>query len=1027
LISYIGSNKPSPDGRNALSLGGHDTLSVGKSRLTLQGDGNIVLYNSDGAPWASNSVGSGGRYAVMQPDGNFVLYNNNDFPLWSSQTNGRGSTPYCLALFGYGHITLYDSDCTDLWHAGSEIKQNPDGSCVTHNVVEGDNCDSIASTYGITIDDIITFNKGKDRTWGFKGCGPDLQRGKICVSTGDPPAPDLQKDEKGNAVQCGYGVFGNGTNVKCPLNLCCSRSGFCGMTSEFCGVKDPSANPGVNDCQDECEFKYKQVGPAPSDFKKIGYYESWNKNWPCLNMDISALQQTVVTDHYTHVHYSFVNIAPDYTLPYPGNDFVRFSQISGTKKIASFGGWAFSTEANTTWIFVDATKPANRGRFISSLVEFARRYSLDGLDFDWEYPGASDIPGAANNAGPQDGSNYLAFLRELRQAYKGSISIAAPASFWYLKGFPIKEISEVVDYIVYMTYDLHGQWDAEREWTKPLLRSHVDWEETMQSLTMISAKAGVESRKVILGLGTYGRSFQPADINCDKAQSLEDKDGCRFTGTFTVSNASPGRCTGTSGYISNAEIQEIRDGKVAGSQLVKAYYDSRSDSEIMTYTVNGNPNWVSYMTETTMNGRMNKARGLGLGGTVEWAMDLLKFTSESDDYDPDDYKGVMILGGLLDYDDDDDDDDDGGSHDISKCRKDIKSLEEAEREPQQCASYAACQALLYMGRGIRQDYNDLNKPYRKFGPCPKRRLDDPAGMNCIPIVGDDSYATHFQYFFEGVVERVNWNIMQLLSSAEEKDGKLQSNFRRFVDCHGKCYKNGITIDIINEDEMNNKLSKMVGSKYNLTRDSVVFNYKFGSDKVKYHNFPVADKSIKVVNPMKSMNEDIGNLDLVLSRLENGLKNNDEDFFRLANASSYVVIPAQKSMESIKAISEEGRELQKRAWERYSKLVTGIVTMISMIILSFAPIPGAALAADMFALAETIKDTDSDVGDLVLAVIPLFGSLKEAFRDGKKLTDIMDIFKNADPKVTKYINEYIHTDARMIKIQDILRKERKCLL
>jgi hypothetical protein len=29
---------------------------------------------------------------------------------------------------------------------------------------------------------------------------------------------------------------------------------------------------------------------------------------------------------------------------------------------------------------------------------------------------------------------------------------------------PIKEISEVVDYFVYMTYDLHGQWDYGNKW-----------------------------------------------------------------------------------------------------------------------------------------------------------------------------------------------------------------------------------------------------------------------------------------------------------------------------------------------------------------------------------------------------------------------------------------------------------------------------------------------------------------------------------------------------------------------------------
>jgi GH18 family chitinase len=37
------------------------------------------------------------------------------------------------------------------------------------------------------------------------------------------------------------------------------------------------------------------------------------------------------------------------------------------------------------------------------------------------------------------------------------ISVAAPASYWYLKGFPIKLMSDYCDYIVYMTYDLHGQ------------------------------------------------------------------------------------------------------------------------------------------------------------------------------------------------------------------------------------------------------------------------------------------------------------------------------------------------------------------------------------------------------------------------------------------------------------------------------------------------------------------------------------------------------------------------------------------
>lgn len=57
-----------------------------------------------------------------------------------------------------------------------------------------------------------------------------------------------------------------------------------------------------------------------------------------------------------------------------------------------------------------------------------------------------------------DTPNYLATLKALREELpdKYSISIAAPASYWYLKAFPISEIAKVVDYIVYMAYDLHG-------------------------------------------------------------------------------------------------------------------------------------------------------------------------------------------------------------------------------------------------------------------------------------------------------------------------------------------------------------------------------------------------------------------------------------------------------------------------------------------------------------------------------------------------------------------------------------------
>jgi hypothetical protein len=52
-----------------------DTAGLGEQSLTLQNDGNLVLYR-DGKPvWASNTPGRTGHlFARLQDDGNFVLY-----------------------------------------------------------------------------------------------------------------------------------------------------------------------------------------------------------------------------------------------------------------------------------------------------------------------------------------------------------------------------------------------------------------------------------------------------------------------------------------------------------------------------------------------------------------------------------------------------------------------------------------------------------------------------------------------------------------------------------------------------------------------------------------------------------------------------------------------------------------------------------------------------------------------------------------------------------------------------------------
>jgi len=134
----------------------------------------------------------------------------------------------------------------------------------------------------------------------------------------------------------------------------------------------------------------------------------------------------------------------------------QFEKLKGwntkIKKIVSFGGWAFSTEPETINIFRAGVLEQNREKFATNVANFIKSNGLDGVDFDWEYPGADDIPDTTPGT-KEDGPNYLEFLKLVRQKLPDkSISIAAPASYWYLRWFPIDKISKVVDYIIYSKF-----------------------------------------------------------------------------------------------------------------------------------------------------------------------------------------------------------------------------------------------------------------------------------------------------------------------------------------------------------------------------------------------------------------------------------------------------------------------------------------------------------------------------------------------------------------------------------------------
>jgi GH18 family chitinase len=92
-------------------------------------------------------------------------------------------------------------------------------------------------------------------------------------------------------------------------------------------------------------------------------------------------------------------------------------QITGTYTQPIFGNIARSA--------------ANRQTFANNLVKFMQTYGYDGIDIDWEYPGAPDRGGH-----PEDVQNFPLMMKTIRETFdrsgrKYGLTYTAPTSFWY--------------------------------------------------------------------------------------------------------------------------------------------------------------------------------------------------------------------------------------------------------------------------------------------------------------------------------------------------------------------------------------------------------------------------------------------------------------------------------------------------------------------------------------------------------------------------------------------------------------------
>ncbi|KAF7286452.1 chitinase 7 [Rhynchophorus ferrugineus] len=274
------------------------------------------------------------------------------------------------------------------------------------------------------------------------------------------------------------------------------------------------------------------------------------------------------------------------------------------KVLLAIGGWAFGSTP-----FKELTGNVFRmNQFVYDAIDFLREYKFNGLDVDWEYPRGAD-----------DRVAYVSLLKELRVAFEGEaktsgqprllLTAAVPASFEAIAaGYDVPEISKYLDFINVMTYDFHGQWERTVGHNSPLfpLESATSYQKklTVDYSAREWVKQGAPREKLMIGMPTYGRSFELVNVT-------QFDIGAPATG-----GGKPGKYTTEAGFMSFYEICDfLHEDNVTlvwdnEQQVPFAYRDNQ---------------WVGFDDERSLKTKMAWLREEGFGGIMIWSVDMDDF------------------------------------------------------------------------------------------------------------------------------------------------------------------------------------------------------------------------------------------------------------------------------------------------------------------------------------------------------------------------------------------------------------------
>ncbi|MCU6712334.1 glycoside hydrolase family 18 protein [Paenibacillus sp. J5C_2022] len=259
--------------------------------------------------------------------------------------------------------------------------------------------------------------------------------------------------------------------------------------------------------------------------------------------------------------------------------------------LLSIGGWSaggFSEAA--------ATKEG-REQLAQSAVAALKRYDLDGIDLDWEYPCYAV---AGIGASPEDKGNFTALLAEMRRVLDKqggkddrhySLTIAAGADQYYIDGTEMEKVIQHLDFVMLMTYDMRGGFQTLTGHHTNLFASTGDlFRISVDASVKLFREAGVPKEKIVIGCAFYSRVWKDVPDNNNGLHQM----------TASFGGGGPSYSQLASEYI--------------GKNGYTRHWDDEAQAP---YLFNGNT-FITYDDEQSLACKSRYVKEQGLAGAMFW-------------------------------------------------------------------------------------------------------------------------------------------------------------------------------------------------------------------------------------------------------------------------------------------------------------------------------------------------------------------------------------------------------------------------